>query len=164
MKKWTNMTDAERKKERARIAKAVKRAKKNYSNSQSQRIKRAMSDGRKNDHEDLIKDAAMWLVYHRGKALPPHYAEHHPVLKNLRDGNSAFFRKLADAMESLEKDGSFVILKPGDARLEMARNMDRWDFEEAKIEVRLAELRALGHDITKSRYYAIMKQDGLKST
>jgi hypothetical protein len=161
-KKWCDMSAAKKKKERTRIEKAVKRSKEAYSNSQSQRIKRAISDGRKNNHEDLIMDAAMWCLDHRGKPLPAHYARH-PVVENLRDGNSAFFRKLADAMESLEKDGGFVISKPGDARLEMAHNWDRWEYEGAKIEVRLAELRELGHNITKSRYYGIIEQDGLKS-
>jgi hypothetical protein len=162
-KKWCDMSADEKKAKRARTEEAVKRAKENFSNSQSERLKRAMSDGRASAREGPVMDAAMWLVAHRGKPLPPHYVEH-PVVKILRDGDGAFFRKLAEAMEWLEKDGGFVISKPEDARLYMAANWDRWEYEGAKIEVRLAELRALGHSISKSRYYAIIEQDGLKST
>jgi len=165
--KWCDMTTADKKKERTRIEKAVKRAKEAYSNSQSQRIKRAMADGRENNHEDHVMDAAMWLVAHRGKLLPPHYVEH-PVVMSLRDGDSTFYHKLASAMKSLEKDGGFVITKPVDARLFMAANWDRWEYREAgrktKVVVRLAEIfEATGKRISESRYRKIIEQVGLKT-
>ena len=45
----------------------------------------------------------------------------------------------------------------------IAVRWNKWESENAKLEVRLAELRALNYRVSKTRYLNIVKADGLKS-
>ena len=189
MKKFEDMTVAERKKERARVRKVIKRLEEEEYNSDSQRIIRALSDRRKTNHKGPAMDAAIWCLTYRGRPLDVHYINRdrmgrplpghyfarnttREVIQNFRDGDSAFFRKVAEAIESLEKQGFELrggVLSskpvPNNAKLLVTQHWDRWEKENAKIEVRLAELKQeLGKKISKSRYYAIIEQVGLKNT
>ena len=75
--------------------------------SLSEKLAKAYSDGRLTDHEGKAMAAAEWCLVNRGKKLPPE-ATGYAVIENFRDGDSAFFRAVAQAMQELESEGARV--------------------------------------------------------
>lgn len=136
--------------------------------SLSEKLERAYSDGRSTEHDGRAMAAAEWCLVNRGKKLSLESIRY-AVLENFRDGDSAFFHAVARAMEELEREGAkvenglIVSNLPVTDRAMIAYEWERWRRDRTKVEVRLAELKERGFNISKSRYHAIVKQDSLKS-
>ncbi len=146
----------------------MKTPKKAPPTSLSEKLARAYADDRSSEHEERAMAAAEWCLVNRGKKLSPE-AIGFAVIENFKDGDSAFFHAIARAMEELEREeatvenGLIVSHLPVTARAMIAYQWERWQREGTKVAARLAELKELGFKISKPRYDAIVKSDGLKS-
>lgn len=109
----------------------------------------------------------MWLL--QNEKNPEGHPMPESLLRLLKLGGSCFLRQVADSLDSLHdlgwhvandgKVGMKISLRL-DALFKISSRWDRWESDREKIEVRLAELREVGKEISKRMYYKIVKKLG----
>ena len=133
----------------------------------------AHTDGRESKPDGPELNVATWALQQRGMPLAPRKSKlfvgmDEYALRKLIEGDSAFFRKLADAMDYLARVGA-VATENGFTRplpyTERSVMLDLWkQWEEAgdKVERRLAMLAERGYKMSAPRYHKLVNQIGLK--
>jgi len=171
-KKWKDMSDAERKKERTRIKKQIQKSETQLRKSPSGQILSAHTDGRESRFDGPEMNAAIWGLRQKGKLIPRRsktfMGMDEFVLQKLADGDSDFFKKLAIAMDNLSKskavvtENGLIIPLQYTVKSAILDHWEAWEKSGEKIEVRLAKLKEQGYIISSQRYHTLVKQIGLK--
>ena len=178
MKKWKDMTAAEKARERAKIERKIKRQQADFRKSEAGQILAAHTDRRESHPDGPEMNAAIWGFEQNG--LPSWIASRiepnkprfvgmdEYVIRRLIERDSAFFRKLADAMDYLTRVGAVAtengvtIPLPYTVKSAILDLWKQWGKAGDKIERRLAMLKERGYKISFQRYHKLVKEIGLK--
>lgn len=178
VKRWRDMSEAEKKRERARIEREIKRQEESFRKSETGQILAAHSDGREAHPDGPEMNAAIWGLTQ--KSLPSWIASRievnkprfigmdEYVIRRLMERDSAFFRKLADALEYLARSG--VVASETGVQIPLSYTVKsaildhwkNWEKEGDKVLRRLAMLEESGYKISAQRYHKLVKEIGLK--
>jgi hypothetical protein len=121
-------------------------------------------DSRKRKWDRRVYAVALWVQKYRGNTEEDFMPK--ALLEIFKNGDGTFYRKVGDALDGLSREGWHVAADgelhrpiPIDARLFIAICWRQWEIKKEKVEVRLAEIRQeLGSEISKSRYFTIVKK------
>ena len=168
-----DMSAAEKEEWRAETQRKIKRQRDALKKSDSGQILAAHTDGRESKPDGPEFNVATWALQQRGMPLAPRKSKlfvgmDEYAVRKLIEGDSAFFRKLADAMDYLARVGAvatengFTMPLPYTVKSAILDLWDQWEKASDKIERRLAMLAERGYKISPSRYHTLVKKIGKK--